>query len=69
MSRFEDRQSLAYKIEWEGGIYESLHYGIKPDDMPEGDTELEAAWLVIYDAFRMFEIAMERVEELMEDYL
>ena len=37
-----DRELLAYKIQWEGGVMGALNYGLKPDDI--GDPELRAAW-------------------------
>jgi len=37
-----DRDLLAYKIRWEGGVMGALDYGLKPDDI--GDPELRAAW-------------------------
>lgn len=69
MTRFTDREGLAGKIIWEGGIYESLHYGIKTEDMPEGDEELAAAWADMQDAWKALEGVMGFVEELLEEYL
>lgn len=44
MSRFENREELAGKIDWEGGLWSALEYGISAEDMPEGDSDLMEAW-------------------------
>lgn len=37
-----DRDLLASKIRWEGGVIAALDYGLHPDDI--GDPELRSAW-------------------------
>jgi hypothetical protein len=37
-----DRDLLASKIRWEGGVLAALDYGLHPDDI--GDPELRSAW-------------------------
>jgi hypothetical protein len=37
-----DRDLLAYKIRWEGGVMAALDYGLRPDDIQ--DPELRVAW-------------------------
>lgn len=37
-----DRDLLAYKIRWEGGVMAALDYGLRADDI--GDPDLRAAW-------------------------
>jgi hypothetical protein len=37
-----DRELLAYKIRWEGGVIGTLDYGLRTDDI--GDPELRDAW-------------------------
>lgn len=66
MSKFENRQEVADKIDWEGGYAEALDYGIKTADMPEGDTELAEAWQKLVDAWGPFEAAANAVNELLE---
>lgn len=66
-NRFEFRSDLASKIEWEGGIFEALDYGIKAEDMPEGDTELTAAWTELRAAYDRAAKLAEKVEALLED--
>jgi hypothetical protein len=51
VSRFESRERLASKIDWEGGLLDAIDYGIKATDMPEGDDELAKAWKKLEDAY------------------
>ena len=37
-----DRDLLAYKIKWEGGILATLDYGLRPEDI--ADADLREAW-------------------------
>lgn len=43
-SRFESREAVSGKADWEGGVAEAVEYGITADQMPEGDTALAEAW-------------------------
>ncbi|MEV4575993.1 hypothetical protein AB0K16_22375 [Nonomuraea jabiensis] len=65
MSRFEDREALAGKIEWEGGMEMALDYGIDSQDLPEGDTELETVWIPMEEAWVAFREAADVVENLL----
>ena len=65
--RFESRSALAGKIEWEGGLLESLDYGIKTADMPEGDTELTEAWAKLEASFRQTRALAEVVEAMLPE--
>lgn len=67
MAKFEDRQALNAKIEWEGGLVGALEYGVKPDDMPEDDKHLFNLWLELSDAFEIFKEIAERVEDLLDE--
>jgi hypothetical protein len=67
MSKFEDRQAVASKIGWEGGIWEALEYGIKTEDMPEGDTELAEKWEALRTAFASAEAAWNAVSALLPE--
>ncbi len=50
-SRYQSRQALANKIDWEGGLEEFLFgYGCRPEDMP--DQELEDLVRELYDKTR-----------------
>lgn len=64
---FADRRDLTDKIVWEGGILESLEYGINPGDMPEGDEELRKAWTELHEAWQAMQPLLERVEALLPD--
>lgn len=65
MSRAGNRQDVASKIAWEGGIYEALEYGIKAKNMPEGDLELAEAWQGLDAAFAMCNAAVDKVLKLL----
>lgn len=42
MTEAYDRDLLAYKIRWEGGVLATLDYGLRPEDI--ADEDLRAAW-------------------------
>jgi hypothetical protein len=65
--RFSSREHLAAKIEWEGGILEAVDYGIKTEDMPEGDAELTEAWAKLEASFAETSKLADAVEKLLED--
>ena len=65
--RFADRAAVRDKIEWEGGLMESLDYGLRAADMPEGDTELIEAWGKLYDAFHSLEPLTAAVQKLLDE--
>jgi hypothetical protein len=37
-----DRRRLAEKIEWEGGVFATLRYGVRSEDI--ADEDLRALW-------------------------
>lgn len=45
-SRYESREDLASKVEWEGGVTEAINgYGISADELPEdAPGDIVAAW-------------------------
>ena len=65
--RFKSRAALAGKIEWEGGLMEALYYGIKTEDMPEGDTELIEAWDRLATAYHELEPLADAVAKLLPE--
>ena len=65
--RFKSRAALAGKIEWEGGVMEALDYGIKTEDMPEGDTELIEAWDRLATAYHELEPLADAVAKLLPE--
>lgn len=65
--RFADRAAVAGNIAWEGGIWGALEYGIKAEDMPEGDPVLQARWANLRDAFKQAQLAWKEVQELLPE--
>ena len=66
--RFKSREDLAEKINWEGGIAEAVDYGIKAEDMPEGDTELTELWAEMVDAYKKFDALADKVHGLLGEH-
>lgn len=66
MSRFteKDRGTLA-KIEYEGGIYEALAYGVKESDFDNAD--LKAAWSGIVAAHQECVAERSQIEASIEE--
>ena len=62
---------FAAKVQWEGGVFDALDYGLKhthldPDD--EASKELRDAWEALELVWRdQIKPASQRVEELLED--
>lgn len=65
--RFPDRAALAAKIEWEGGLEESLNYGITAAWMPEGDVALTEAWTRLDAAHTALQEPLSAVRALLPD--
>lgn len=63
--RYEDRQAVAAKVDWEGGFEAVLDYGLHADDMPEGDVELIEAWTKLDIAWKTFKEAADAVDTLL----
>ena len=59
------KQEIANKIDWEGGLDETLRWGLKIDHMP--DQELRLAFSDAFNAFREFEAAGDRFMELLPE--
>lgn len=66
--RFESRERLASKIEWEGGVLESIDYGITTDMLPEGDTELAELWAEMVPAYEKAAALADKVHALLEPH-
>jgi len=60
-------QELHEKIDWEGGIVETVEYGIRPDQMPS--ESLRAAWQTLIDALQAVEGARKAVDKLLTEDL
>jgi len=63
MGRGYNKEELVSKIEWEGGIPETLEYGVTADDID--DPELAKAWTQLEQMWRQFEVERDRVVELL----
>jgi hypothetical protein len=48
-SRYESKEELASKVDWEGGVTEAINgYGIGADELPEGTPlEIVTAWRMV----------------------
>lgn len=62
--RFANRDAVRLKIEWEGGVFEALDYGLNASDMPEGDQELMNAWSDLEVAWNAMQPLIIRVDML-----
>lgn len=59
--KFENRENLADKISWEGGIWEMLTgYGMYVDDMPDDETRAALAAILP---------RLEELEPLVENFV
>lgn len=56
-------QELHEKIDWEGGILETVEYGIRADQMPT--ESLRAAWNTLVAAHATLESARRAVDLLL----
>lgn len=65
--RFESRAHLAAKIESEGGVLETVEYGVKAKEMP--DDELETLWADLDAKYAAVAPVAEKINELLEDWL
>jgi uncharacterized protein (DUF1800 family) len=65
--RFESREALAAKVEWEGGVMEAVDYGIKAEEMP--DEELRALWADLQVKYKAADEVSSKINALLEDWL
>ena len=54
-----DRRLLAHKVRWEGGVLNTLAYGIRSEEI--GDEELAASWAEVE---RLYRELMPKVSDL-----
>jgi hypothetical protein len=59
-----DRERLAAKVEWEGGVLATLDYGLRSDDI--ADPELRQAWADVESAYRAMTPLVQRVTRLLK---
>lgn len=61
MSRYDSRQEIADKADYEGGLLEFIFgYGLEVDDLPEDDTVLRSALEAVLEMRPRIE-ALERL--------
>lgn len=67
MTKYTTLADVAAKIEWEGGIYETLTYGLHHQDIDEGAMpELHAAWKALEEVYELhFRPAVDAVGQLL----
>lgn len=68
MSRYEDRQELANKIDYEGGLFNMLiGYGLSEQDLPPGDEELLSVFKRLLPVAEMFEMLIDEFGALLPE--
>jgi hypothetical protein len=64
VSRYENRQEIADKADWEGGLLDFIFgYGLEVADCPEGDDELREA---VAEVLKL-KPAIDRLEKLLPE--
>lgn len=56
--------AFAGKVEWEGGIFEALDYGLEPSDVVEGPVR--EAWTRLYQLWQQIEPIADEVSRLLD---
>ena len=60
-----DRDLLAYKVNWEGGVLATLDYGLRPEDI--ADRDLRAAWAELRELHARMRPLVKAFERLLQD--
>jgi hypothetical protein len=60
-----DRDLLAYKIKWEGGVLAALDYGLRPEDIE--DHELRAVWSELRELHSRMRPLVKTFEQLLDE--
>lgn len=60
-----DRDLLAHKINWEGGVLATLDYGLRPEDI--ADERLRAAWAELRELHGRIRPLVKSFERLLHD--
>ena len=61
--RFENASDLAEKVDYEGGLYEAIYYGINAEQLPP-DTPS-----AVFDAWSALEAAMGEYGPMIQEWL
>lgn len=56
--------AFASKVEWEGGIFEALDYGLKPSDAPKGP--IRDAWARLCQVWQQISPIADEVSRLLD---
>jgi hypothetical protein len=62
--RTYDRDLLAHKIKWEGGVLAALDYGLRPEDIR--DEDLRTAWTQLQLMHQRIKPLVRRFEDLLK---
>jgi hypothetical protein len=61
---YGSREEFSAKINWEGGYWGAVEYGLKADDAPEGDEELKRLWQELINSHTSCEFIANKLDEL-----
>lgn len=67
MTRYENRQEIFEKMNWEGGLEMFLDYGFSAEDLPEGDAELSEVTNDMLLAWEDYQLYADRFMGLFSD--
>lgn len=65
MTERMSRDDFLSKVEWEGGIYEVLQWGMRADDVPE---EIEVLWQKLEQAFDVYKVFANEIWDKVEQW-
>lgn len=63
---FDTREDFAAKVEWEGGVFEALDYGLTISDVPDDDTELKEVWGQLETLYKQIAPLIDKVDGFFE---
>lgn len=55
------------KVEWEGGIFEALNYGLRADDLANQNSELAHKWAELEKRWNDLKPLADEVQQLLDD--
>lgn len=65
MTEIWELGALASKVDWEGGVLEAIEYGIKPEEVPEG--ELRELWTKACALHAELEPVLKQIGKILEE--
>lgn len=70
MTKFDTFRDFADKVDWEGGVLESINYGLRaediPSDAPEGFADV---WLEAQAIYYLLDPKIDQLEATIEDFV